>query len=88
MEIKHLRFSVADKMRELSSGWRASGALPLLQFLGEMQYRAEAVTAFLATLELIRLGVVTVFQPRPSPRSMSPEPRLPFSVDEVRDTYR
>ncbi len=38
--------------------------MPLLEFLGQMRYRAEAVTAFLACLELIRLGVVRAFQTR------------------------
>jgi len=42
-----------------------------LEFLGEMRYRAEAVTAFLAALELIRLGVVRALQPAPSGRSTS-----------------
>ena len=51
----------ASRSRRRCGSWssgsrRAAGALPLLEFLGEMRYRAEAVTAFLATLELVRLG--------------------------------
>jgi segregation and condensation protein A len=88
LEIKHLRFSVADKMRELIERLERAGALPLLQFLGEMRYRAEAVTAFLATLELIRLGVVTAFQPSAFAEIHVSRTEAPFSVDEVRDTYQ
>jgi segregation and condensation protein A len=88
LEIKHLRFSVADKMRELIERLEGAGALPLLEFLGGMRYRAEAVTAFLATLELIRLGVVTAFQPSAFAEIHVSRTDLPFSVDEVRDTYQ
>jgi segregation and condensation protein A len=88
MEIRHLRFSVADKMRDLIERLEANGTLPLLQFLGEMRYRAEAVTAFLATLELIRLGVVTVYQPSAFAEIHVSRTDAPFSVDAVRDTYR
>ena len=88
LEIKHLRFSVADKMRELLVRLEGAGALPLLEFLGTLRYRAEAVTAFLATLELIRLGVVTAFQPSAFAEIHVSRTELPFSVDEVRDTYQ
>jgi segregation and condensation protein A len=88
LEIKHMRFSVADKMRELIERLERAGALPLLQFLGEMRYRAEAVTAFLATLELIRLGVVTAFQPSAFAEIHVSRTEAPFSVDEVRDSYQ
>jgi segregation and condensation protein A len=88
MEIRHLRFSVADKMRDLLERLRPAGTLPLLEFLGEMRYRAEAVTAFLATLELIRLGVVTVFQPAAFAEIHVSRTEKEFSVEEVKDTYR
>jgi segregation and condensation protein A len=88
LEIRHLRFSVADKMRDLVERLEQSGTLPLLEFLGQMRYRAEAVTAFLATLELIRLGVVTVFQSVAFAEIHVSRTELPFSVEQVRDTYR
>ena len=89
MEIRHLRFSVAEKMRQLIERLEASGgALPLLQFLGEMHYRAEAVTAFLATLELVRLGLVTAYQPAAFAEIHVSRTEAPFSAEQIRDTYR
>jgi chromatin segregation and condensation protein Rec8/ScpA/Scc1 (kleisin family) len=88
MEIRHLRFSVADKMRELLARLQASGGtMPLLAFLGEMAYRAEAVTAFLATLELIRLGVARAFQKSAFGEIHVTRTDVPFSAADVRDTY-
>jgi segregation and condensation protein A len=88
LEIRHLRFSVADKIRDLVERLERTRTLPLLEFLGEMKYRAEAVTAFLATLELIRLGVVAVFQPAPFGEIYVTRTEAAFSLDEIRDTYR
>ena len=89
MEIRHLRFSVADKMRELLTRLESSGGtMPLLAFLGEMTYRAEAVTAFLATLELVRLGVLTAFQPSAFAEIHVSRTEAPFDLDSVKDTYR
>jgi len=62
--------------------------MSLLEFWGTMQYRAEAVTAFLATLELIRLGVVRVFQAAPFSEIHATRTEAAFSPDQVRDTYR
>lgn len=87
LEIRHMRFSVRDKMRELVERLESSGTLPLLEFLGTMRYRAEAVTAFLAALELIRLGVVRVFQAAPFSEIHASRTDVAFSVDQVRDTY-
>ncbi|HYN20982.1 MAG TPA: segregation/condensation protein A [Thermoanaerobaculia bacterium] len=90
LEIRHIRFSVRSKMEELLARLEASGreTLSLLAFLGEMHYRAEAVTAFLAALELIRLGVVRVFQPTPFGEIHATRTDLAFSADQVRETYR
>ncbi|MGE5277004.1 MAG: segregation and condensation protein A [Acidobacteriota bacterium] len=88
LEVRHLRFSVADKMRELVERLDRAGTLPLLELLGEMRYRAEAVTAFLATLELIRLGVVTAFQPAAFAEIHVSRTDKPFSAEDVRDAYR
>lgn len=88
LEIRHLRFSVADKMVELVARLEEKGDLPLLEFLGTMGYRAEAVTAFLATLELIRLGIVTVFQAVPFGEIHVRRTEAVFSPDRIRDTYR
>jgi segregation and condensation protein A len=88
LEIRHLRFSVADKMLELVARLDEQGDLPLLSFLGTMSYRAEAVTSFLATLELIRLGIVTVFQAIPFGEIHARRTEVIFSADQIRDTYR
>jgi segregation and condensation protein A len=88
MEIHHLRFSVGEKMLELVERLDRAGTLSLLEFWGTMKYRAEAVTAFLATLELIRLGVVRVFQAAPFSEIHASRTETSFSPDQVRDTYR
>ena len=88
LEIRHLRFSVGEKMLELIERLERAGPMPLLEFWGAMRYRAEAVTAFLATLELIRLGAVRVFQAAPFAEIHATRTEAPFSPDQVRDTYR
>lgn len=88
MEIHHLRFSVGEKMLELVERLEKSGTMPLLEFWGAMRFRAEAVTAFLATLELIRLGVVRAFQAAPFAEIHATRTDVVFSPDQVRDTYR
>lgn len=88
LEIRHLRFSVHDKIREIMARLEESGTLPLLEFLGAMRYRAEAVTAFLATLELVRLGVVRLFQSAPFAEIHVSRTEVPFSPEMVRETYR
>ena len=88
LEIHHLRFSVADKMVELVAKLEEKGDLALLEFLGAMRYRAEAVTSFLATLELIRLGIVSVFQAVPLGEIHARRTDAAFSADQIRDTYR
>ncbi|HEY3202689.1 MAG TPA: segregation/condensation protein A [Thermoanaerobaculia bacterium] len=87
LAIHHLRFSVGDKMRELLERLDEARTLPLLELLGQMRYRAEAVTAFLACLELIRLGVVRVFQARPFSEIRASRTDLAFSAEQIRDNY-
>jgi segregation and condensation protein A len=88
MEIRHLRFSVSDKIREILARLEEARSLPLLEFLGELRYRAEAVTAFLALLELVRLGVVRVFQASAFGEIHASRTDMPFSAEQVRETYR
>lgn len=88
LEIRHMRFSVKEKMEELVKRLEESGTLPLLEFLGAMRFRAEAVTAFLAALELNRLGVVRLFQVTAFGEIHASRTETPFSADQVRDTYR
>ena len=53
-----------------------------------MRYRAEAVTAFLACLELIRLGVVRAFQTRAFAEiHATPHGAAVFTPEQIRDTY-
>ncbi len=87
LAIHHLRFSVGDKMIELLERVDQARTMPLLDFLGRMTYRAEAVTTFLACLELIRLGVVRAFQARPFAEIHASRTDLPFTVQQIRDNY-
>ena len=87
LAIHHLRFSVRDKMLELLARLDEKRTMPLLEFLGQMRYRAEAVTAFLACLELIRLGVVRAFQTRAFAEIHATRTDVVFSPDQIRDTY-
>ncbi|MCA1582470.1 MAG: segregation/condensation protein A [Acidobacteria bacterium] len=88
LEIHHLRFSVGEKMTELVDRLESAGTMPLLEFLGTMRYRAEAVTSFLACLELIRLGIVRVFQSAPFAEIHASRTDAAFFPENVRDTYR
>ena len=87
LAIHHLRFSVRDKMLELLARLDEKRTMPLLEFLGQMRYRAEAVTSFLACLELIRLGVVRAFQIRPFAEIHATRTEVVFSPEQIRDTY-
>jgi len=87
LAIHQLRFSVGDKMIELLERLDAARTMPLLEFLGQMRYRAEAVTAFLACLELIRLGVVRAFQLRPFAEIHATRTDVPFTAQQIRDNY-
>jgi segregation and condensation protein A len=87
LAIHQLRFSVGDKMIELLERLDAARSLPLLEFLGQMRYRAEAVTAFLACLELIRLGVVRAFQVRAFAEIHATRTDVPFTAQQIRDNY-
>ncbi len=87
LAIHHLRFSVAEKMIELLERLDAARTMPLLEFVGQMRYRAEAVTTFLACLELIRLGVVRAFQARPFAEIHATRTDVPFSAQQIRDNY-
>ncbi len=87
LAIHHLRFSVRDKMLELLARLDEHRTMPLLEFLGQMRYRAEAVTAFLACLELIRLGVVRAFQTRAFAEIHATRTDVVFTPDQIRDTY-
>jgi segregation and condensation protein A len=87
LEIRHQRFSVREKMLDLLARLDERRTLPLLDFFGEMQFRAEAVTAFLATLELIRLGVARAFQKSAFGEIHVTRTDVPFSAADVRDTY-
>jgi len=87
LAIHQLRFSVRDKMLELLERLDEKRTMPLLEFLGQMRYRAEAVTAFLACLELIRLGVVRAFQARAFAEIHASRTDVVFTSDQIRDTY-
>jgi segregation and condensation protein A len=87
LEIRHQRFSVRTKMLDLLARLDEKRTLPLLDFLGEMQFRAEAVTAFLAALELIRLGLARAFQRSAFGEIHVTRTDIAFTAADVRDTY-
>ncbi|HMA17495.1 MAG TPA: segregation/condensation protein A, partial [Thermoanaerobaculia bacterium] len=88
LEIRHQRFSVREKMEQLLARLDERRTVPLLEFFGEMHFRAEAVTLFLAFLELIRLGVARAFQKVPFGEIHVTRTDVPFTAADVRDTYR
>ena len=88
LEIHHQRFSVREKMEQLLARLDERRTIPLLEFFGEFQFRAEAVTAFLAFLELIRLGVARAFQKAAFGEIHVTRTDLAFTAADVRDTYR
>ncbi|HEX9688926.1 MAG TPA: segregation/condensation protein A [Thermoanaerobaculia bacterium] len=88
LEIRHQRFSVREKMEQLLARLDERRTLPLLEFLGEMAFRAEAVTAFLAFLELIRLGVARAFQKAAFGEIHVTRTDVSYTAADVRDTYQ
>jgi segregation and condensation protein A len=88
LEIRHQRFSVREKMEQLLARLDERRTVPLLEFLGEMSFRAEAVTAFLAFLELIRLGVARAFQKVAFGEIHVTRTDVVYTAVDVRDTYR
>jgi segregation and condensation protein A len=88
LEIRHQRFSVREKMEQLLARLDERRPLPLLEFLGEMALRAEAVTAFLAFLELIRLGVARAFQKTAFGEIHVTRTDIVYTAAAVRDTYQ
>jgi segregation and condensation protein A len=87
LEIRHQRFSVREKMEHLLARLDERRTVPLLEFFGEMAFRAEAVTAFLAFLELIRLGVARAFQKTAFGEIHVTRTDLVYTAADVRDTY-
>ena len=88
LQIRHLRFSVREMMEQLLARLDADRRVALLEWLGTLTYRAEAVTAFLSTLELVRLGVARALQLAPFGEIYAERTDVPFSAEQVRDTYR
>lgn len=87
IEIHHPRFSLREKMIEMLQRVENRSPLALLEFLGTLRYRTEALTAFLAVLELARLGVLRVFQPAPFSEIHVSRTDVAFDADRIRDDY-
>ncbi len=87
IELEHPRFSIREKMIELLARSEEHGTLPLLEWLGTLRYRAEAITTFLAVLELTRLGVLRIFQSSPFEEVHVSRTEMPFDADRIRDDY-
>ena len=87
IEIHHPRFSLREKMLELVSRVEERGTLPLLELLGSFRYRTEAITTFLAALELTRIAVLRIFQPAPFSEIHVSRTERPFDIAEIEDVY-
>jgi segregation and condensation protein A len=87
IELEHPRFSLRDKMIELLARAEEHRTLPLLEWLGTLLYRSEAITTFLAALELARLGVLRIFQPAPFGEVHVSRTDLPFDAARIREEY-
>ncbi len=87
IELEHPRFSLRDKMIELLARAEERGTLPLLEWLGALRYRAEAITTFLAALELTRLGVLRIFQSAPFAEVHVSRTDMEFDAARIRDDY-
>jgi segregation and condensation protein A len=87
IEIHHPRFSLREKMLELVSRVEAAGTLPLLELLGTFRYRTEAITTFLAALELTRIAVLRIFQPAPFSEIHVSRTERAFDISEIEDVY-
>lgn len=85
--LAHPRFSMRVKMRELLDRVEASRSLPLLDLLGRFEYRSEAITTFLAALELTRLGVLRLFQPSPFGEIHAARTEREFDASRIEDEY-
>ena len=85
--LEHPRFSIRQKMIDLLARAEDGGTLPLLEWLGTFRYRAEAITTFLAALELTRLGVLRIFQTAPFSEVHVSRTEMPFDASRIRDDY-
>jgi chromatin segregation and condensation protein Rec8/ScpA/Scc1 (kleisin family) len=87
IEIHHPRFSLREKMIELVRAVEERGTLPLVDLLGTFRYRREAITTFLAALELTRLAVLRLFQPAAFSEIHVSRTERPFDIAEIQDVY-
>ena len=87
LEVHHPRFSLREKMIELVGRVEDRGTLPLLELLGTFRYRTEAITTFLAALELTRIAVLRIFQPAPFAEIHVSRTDREFQISEIQDVY-
>ncbi len=62
LEIEREEMSLAEMLKKLKAMIRERGQLNLLEFLREISTRQEIILAFIAVLELVRMGNVTLLQ--------------------------
>jgi segregation and condensation protein A len=62
MAITQQRFSIREKMQDMTGRIRESGRVALSEVFGTLSGRAEAIAVFLAVLELLRLLLVRALQ--------------------------
>lgn len=87
IEVHHPRFSLREKMIELVTRVEQRGTLPLLELMGTFRYRTEAITTFLAALELARIAVLRIFQPAPFSEIHVSRTDREFDISEIQDVY-
>lgn len=87
IELHHPRFSLREKMLELVARVEERGTLPLLELLGTFRYRTEAITTFLAALELTRIAVLRIFQNAAFSEIHVSRTERPFDPAEIQDVY-
>jgi chromatin segregation and condensation protein Rec8/ScpA/Scc1 (kleisin family) len=74
-------------MIDLVKAVEERGTLPLVDLLGTFRYRREAITTFLAALELTRIAVLRLFQPEPFSEIHVSRTDREFDLSEIQDVY-
>lgn len=89
MEIEHQRFTIREKMEEMLARVSPDGtASPLSEIFRGLSGRAEAIAAFLALLELLRLRIVRCVQTEEFSEIWLERTAEDASLDGYEEAYR
>jgi segregation and condensation protein A len=88
LELSAPRFSVKEKMLQVLGRLGDESPLHLLGFLSESPSRSEIVVLFVATLELVRLQVIRLFQAEALGEILLHRTSESFDLDAFEDYYR